>query len=72
VPLFTSFIATTYTKPSFSFPLAFYIPPKQSQALLQGGTFVFRGNETLFAHYDPSTAAHAPMERVLEIAQQDM
>jgi hypothetical protein len=49
---------------------AFYIPPKQSQALLQGGTFVFRGNDTLFAHYDPSTAAHASMDQVIEIAYQ--
>jgi hypothetical protein len=51
---------------------AFYIPPKQAQALLQGGTFVFRGNDTLYAHYDPSTAAHAPMDRVIEIAQQQV
>jgi hypothetical protein len=49
--------------------LAFYIPPKQSQALLQGGTFVFCGNQTLFAHYDPSTAAHASIDRVMDIAQ---
>lgn len=48
---------------------AFYIPPKQAQALLQGGTFVFDGPKTLFAHYDPSTAAHASIDRVLEIVQ---
>jgi AhpC/TSA antioxidant enzyme len=46
---------------------AIFVPPKQAQALLQGGTFVFRGNDTLYAHYDPSTAAHAPMDRVIEI-----
>lgn len=45
-----------------------FTPPKQAQALLQGGTFVFYGNKTLFAHYDPSTAAHASIHRVLEIA----
>lgn len=47
---------------------AFYIPPKQSQAFLQGGTFVFQGDRTVFAHYDPSTAAHASVESVLELA----
>lgn len=47
---------------------ALFIPPKQAQALLQGGTFVFKGADTLFAHYDPSTAAHASIDRVLEIA----
>jgi hypothetical protein len=49
-------------------PLAIYIPPKQSQALLQGGTFVLRDQQTLYAHYDPSTAAHAPIQTVLDIA----
>jgi hypothetical protein len=49
---------------------AFYIPPKQSQAFLQGGTFVFRKNQTLFAHYDPSTAAHASIDQVMEIANE--
>jgi hypothetical protein len=33
-------------------PLAFYIPPKQSQAFNQGGTFIFNGEKTIFAHYD--------------------
>ena len=47
---------------------AFYIPPKQEQALLQGGTFVMDGSETLFAHYDPSTAAHASIDQVMDIA----
>ena len=51
---------------------AFYIPPKQTQGLLQGGTFVFDGSETLFAHYDPSTAAHASVDLVLEIASKAM
>jgi len=44
-------------------------PPKPNQSLLQGGTFVVQGERTLYAHYDPSTAAHAPMEEVLQIAQ---
>ena len=47
---------------------AVYIPPKSSQALLQGGTFVLRDQQTLYAHYDPSTAAHAPISTVLDIA----
>lgn len=47
---------------------AFFIPPKQDQAFLQGGTFVFDGPKTLFAHYDESTAAHASLEEVMELA----
>lgn len=46
----------------------FFIPPEQHQAFLQGGTFVFRNGKTVYAHYDPSTAAHSSMERVLELA----
>jgi hypothetical protein len=48
---------------------ATYLPPKSEQALLQGGTFVFCGPRTLFAHYDPSTAAHASINDVLAIAE---
>lgn len=47
---------------------AFYIPPERDQAFLQGGTFIFRNGTTVYAHYDPSTAAHASLERVLELA----
>lgn len=47
---------------------AFFIPPKQEQAFLQGGTFVFSGPNTLFAHYDESTAAHASLSKVMELA----
>ena len=47
-----------------------YAPPKPAQALLQGGTLLFRGRDTLYAHYDPSTAAHANMDRVLQLARQ--
>ena len=49
---------------------AAYVPPKPAQALLQGGTLLFRGRDTLYAHYDPSTAAHANMDRVLQLARQ--
>jgi len=47
---------------------AIYIPPKQEQAFLQGGSFVFDGSKTLFSHYDPSTAAHAKIDRVIDIS----
>lgn len=45
-----------------------WVPPKQDQAFNQGGMFVLRGKEMLFAHYDPSAGAHADLERVLQIA----
>ncbi|CAB9509298.1 expressed unknown protein [Seminavis robusta] len=45
-----------------------YIPPRLEQGLLQGGTFVFDGPKTLFAHYDESTAAHASLEEVIPLA----
>jgi hypothetical protein len=48
------------------------LPPKQAQALLQGGTFVFNGDRTVYAHYDPSTAAHADVDEVLAIARAEM
>jgi AhpC/TSA antioxidant enzyme len=48
---------------------AFYIPPEKHQAFLQGGTFIFRNNgQTVYAFYDPSTAAHPSRDRVLELA----
>lgn len=47
---------------------AFYIPPKQEQAFLQGGTFIFDGPDTVYAHYDESTAAHASVDAVTELA----
>jgi hypothetical protein len=48
--------------------LAFFIPPKKEQAFLQGGTFVFDGTKTVYAHYDESPGAHAELEEVLEFA----
>lgn len=47
---------------------AFYLPPKQEQAFNQGGTFIFDGPKTVFAHYDESTAAHAKIEEVVDLA----
>ena len=48
--------------------VAFYIPPKQDQAFNQGGTFVFDGAKTVFAHYDESTGAHADLDKVIRLA----
>lgn len=48
---------------------AVFIPPRNEQAFNQGGTFVFDGERAVFAHYDPSTAAHAPVDRVMEVVQ---
>jgi len=47
---------------------AVFVPPQTEQVFLQGGTFVFAGTKTLFAHYDESTAAHASLEQVVDLA----
>lgn len=47
---------------------AIYIPPKQEQAFNQGGTFIFDGDKTIFAHYDEATGAHADIEYVTDLA----
>lgn len=47
---------------------AVYIPPKREQAFNQGGTFIFRGNDTLYAHYDEATGAHADINYVIKFA----
>jgi len=53
---------------------AVYIPPKQEQAFFQGGAFVFssKTGDTVYAHYDEATAAHAPpnemVAKALEVA----
>jgi hypothetical protein len=39
-------------------------PPRQDQALQQGGVVIFQGRELLWAHYDPATAAHADLAQV--------
>ena len=53
---------------NFCVSTAFYIPPKQEQAFLQGGTFIFDGPDTIYAHYDESTAAHADVDEVIKRA----
>lgn len=50
--------------------LAIYIPPKQDQAFNQGGTFLFDGETTIFAHYDQSTGAHSDINKVINMAKQ--
>ena len=52
---------------------AVYIPPKQEQAFFQGGAFVIsKTGDTVYAHYDEATAAHAPpnemVAKALEVA----
>jgi len=45
-----------------------WIPPEQSQALQQGGTFVFAGERCIYQHFDKSTGDHAPLKAVLDAA----
>jgi hypothetical protein len=49
---------------------AVFIPPEQSQAFNQGGTFVFDGPTTVFAHYDESTGAHSDIQEVLGLVKE--
>jgi len=47
---------------------ASYITPKRKQALNQGGTFIFSGKGTVYAHYDEGTGAHADINYVTKLA----
>lgn len=47
---------------------AVYIPPKQQQAFQQGGAFIFKGSDTLYAHYDASTGAHIQVDKAVQLA----
>mmetsp|Transcript_18360 Transcript_18360/g.33137 ORF Transcript_18360/g.33137 Transcript_18360/m.33137 type:complete len:99 (-) Transcript_18360:373-669(-) len=38
---------------------AVYVPPKLEQSTNHGGTFIFNGDDTVFAHYDESPGTHA-------------
>lgn len=51
---------------------AIFIPPENEQAFNQGGTFVFEGERAVFAHYDPSTAAHATVDQVMEVINEEL
>jgi hypothetical protein len=45
-----------------------WVPPKQDQALQQGGMFVFQGTQCVWCHYDKATGAHADLAQVLGVA----
>lgn len=51
-----------------------FIPPKQEQAFQQGGAFIFKGEDTVFAHYDAAAGAHIEVmnvvERAIDVAKQ--
>lgn len=47
---------------------AFFIPPKRDQAFFQGGAFLFSEDDTIFAHYDEATAAHAMPDEMVHRA----
>jgi len=47
---------------------AIYAPPKMGQALYQGGAFLFSDDQTLYAHYDEATAAHAIPDEMADMA----
>lgn len=45
-----------------------WIPPKLEQGLQQGGSFVFKGKETIFSYRDPSAGAHVDLNAVVQTA----
>lgn len=47
---------------------AVYIPPKPDQAFQQGGAFIFKGNNTLFAHYDAAAGTHVEVAKAVQKA----
>lgn len=47
---------------------AVYIPPKFEQSTNHGGTFLFRDNEVLFAHYDESPGTHYDPNEAVKMA----
>ncbi|KAL7488818.1 hypothetical protein ACHAW6_014446 [Cyclotella cf. meneghiniana] len=49
---------------------AVYIPPKIEQSTNHGGTFIFNGENVIFAHYDESPGTHADTYEAVTIALQ--
>lgn len=53
---------------------AIYIPPNPEQATNHGGTFIFDGENTVFAHYDESPGTHADpneaVDRAIRVANE--
>jgi hypothetical protein len=47
-----------------------YIPPKIEQSTNHGGTFIFNGDNVVFAHYDESPGTHADTNQSVELAIQ--
>lgn len=47
---------------------AVYMPPKLEQSTNHGGTFIFDGDDVVFAHYDESPGTHADTYEVLDLA----
>lgn len=45
-----------------------YIPPKIEQSTNHGGTFIFKGDDVVFAHYDESPGTHADTYDVVDMA----
>lgn len=48
------------------------MPPRQDQAFNQGGTFLFDGEQTIYAHYDESTGDHCDIQQVIDLANERM
>lgn len=60
-----------HAPPHLLHPLQSYkmlAPPSVGQVLWQGGMLVFEGPTLLWAHADPSTAAHADLDQVVAVA----
>ncbi|EJK62923.1 hypothetical protein THAOC_16447 [Thalassiosira oceanica] len=53
--------------------IAVYIPPKLDQSTNHGGTFMFDGDQTVYAYYDESPGTHADpfgvVEKAIEVAR---
>jgi len=45
---------------------AAYVPPKIEQSTNHGGTFIFNGDDAMFAHYDESPGTHADASDVVD------
>lgn len=48
------------------------MPPRTEQAFIQGGVLLFQGPELVWAHFDPSTAAHADLGEVVRLATEGL
>lgn len=48
---------------------AVYLPPKLEQSTNHGGTFIFDGDDVVFAHYDEAPGTHADTYEVLDIVE---